>query len=224
MEHIHLGHQELRRQQLAPADLAFACDGLPDVRHRSRRPSRREHGVARRRCCGSLLGVAVRYRVRRPQLHGGCAVCLASDQRGVGGLGCRAQDDAQHLLLPLGAGGVSLVREKAQQHALLIPCGPFYSRPDGQAADHHPAFRVPAVGLLALAAHVPRSRPERRKRAVPTENVQGAGQGEDPPLHYLSCRRAHHAEGATCRPAFRLAVFDLDPHWQCDRRLRPLHR
>ena len=56
----------------------------------------------------------------RPQLHGGGTVCAASHQRRIGGLDRRAQEPAQHVLLPADAGRLSLVRAEAEGHRYVV--------------------------------------------------------------------------------------------------------
>ena len=78
----------------------------------SRRAARRQCAVSHCECAAAVLGFAARDRLGRPQLDGRRAVRASSDQCRVGRLDRRAQEPAEHVFLPAGAGSLSMVRER----------------------------------------------------------------------------------------------------------------
>src|SRR5271166_3190196 len=101
-------------RELAPADLDLSRPGCADVWARRRPPPPGERSAARVERRAALLGDKAGHGLHRPQLHGSGTVCAASHQRRVRGLDRRAQDDAQHAVLPARAWRLPLVRAPAK--------------------------------------------------------------------------------------------------------------
>ncbi len=102
----------------------------------------------------AVLGAAASHRLCRPQCDGRSSVRSAPDERRDGGLDCRAQEPAEHDVVPAGAGRVWLVCPQTARAAVPGGCSLVCAGINGQTASHHPAVRLVAVGLLAAPTNV----------------------------------------------------------------------
>src|SRR5580658_5444340 len=138
--------------KLASADLDFARVGRRTFRNAARAAPRDERAAPRAQRSASVLAGSARDRALRTKPGGGASVRDSSHQRGIGGVGGRAQECAEHFLLLSDARRLWLVCSKAIDPAVRRGAAVFRLQPDGEADAGHAAVCSVATGLLASGA------------------------------------------------------------------------
>ena len=186
------------RGQLASSDLDIARDGHLHLRSYARRAARYQRHLPRDQRAAAVLGAEAGHTLHLAQPDGGGAVRAPSHQRGDSGVDLRAQEPAEHAVLPAGLGRVPLVGGRSRtQRPLSCGVRAVCHGPDGQAANHYPAVRAAAVGLLAATPHEDWERNfGSRRRRVRTARLLGAGAGEDTAVRHCGRQRRDHHGGA----------------------------
>src|ERR1019366_10716655 len=103
-------------------------------------------------------------------------------QRRIGRVGGRAQEPAQHVVFPAGAGSLPMVRARTATRPLLRRRVLVRAGTLGQAAGDYIALRPAALGLLAIAADVCRrgARCNRNRDRLPAKEFFPLAIGKAP--------------------------------------------
>src|SRR5277367_3105276 len=213
MEHGPVGIHINRCRQLASFDLDFTCSRLPIFWLEPSRTSFRQRVDPRPGYSIAISASGLDDQAFRAKPAGSSAICSASDQRGVRGLGGGAQECPQHPFLLSGCRRLCSVRPKTGLATLSAGGHAVRRRTDDQAHGHYPALCPVALGLLAARQNFWKSA-IRRQRA-PTQNLDTAA-GESPSAPPIASKCADHPQGAANRA--RCSNFTSAPYLHTDRK------
>jgi hypothetical protein len=208
-----VGIYYLRSGQLASPDLAFARSRLHAIWTEPRRPPLHEPVAAHHQRRSSLSAAAECYRISLAQPDGCRSIRASSHQRGVRGVGVRAEECFEHDVFSARSLFPWMVRAQASHRPLRRRGRPLCSSSAQQAAGHRLSVSSFVVGLLAALPYRrsrnDRSRNSTRRCAEVSNDLVGSGEAAAPPPirrqrcgdHHSSTSRRRRQNSLSLQPA-----------------------